>query len=108
MAVSYTEFEEDKEGELKIKIKRPEGKEFGAQAPVRGAHGSHGMQGSSANQALLSGNFKNNLRDVDPREAILKYAKVAEEDPMFVGHVYKKTQPKTIYAVEEEQKDEKK
>ena len=106
--MSYTEFEEDKEGELKIKIKRPEGKEFTAQAPGRGAHGTNGMQGSSANQALLSGNFRNNLRDVDPREAVLKYAKEAEENPMFVGHVYKKTQPKTIYATDPEQKEEEK
>lgn len=33
----------------------------------------------------------------DPREAILKYAKQAEEEPYFVLPAYKKTQPKPIF-----------
>lgn len=36
-------------------------------------------------------------RNEDPREALLKYAQDAEENPMWVNHVYKKTQPKPIY-----------
>ncbi|XP_076228878.1 gastrulation defective protein 1 homolog [Nomia melanderi] len=35
--------------------------------------------------------------DQDPREAILKYAKVAEENPYWIAPAYKKTQPKTIF-----------
>ncbi|XP_013193892.2 gastrulation defective protein 1 homolog [Amyelois transitella] len=35
--------------------------------------------------------------DQDPREAILKYAKEAEENPFWVAPAYKKTQPKTIF-----------
>ncbi|XP_031621375.1 gastrulation defective protein 1 homolog [Contarinia nasturtii] len=35
--------------------------------------------------------------DQDPREAILKYAKEAEEDPYWIAPAYKKTQPKPIY-----------
>lgn len=36
----------------------------------------------------------------DPREAILKYAKQAEEEPYFVLPAYKKTQPKAIFNTE--------
>lgn len=36
--------------------------------------------------------------DQDPREAILKYAKEAEEDPYWIAPAYKKTQPKAIYS----------
>ncbi|XP_034944349.1 gastrulation defective protein 1 homolog [Chelonus insularis] len=35
--------------------------------------------------------------DQDPREAILKYAKEAEENPYWIAPAYKKTQPKTIF-----------
>ncbi|CAK1543634.1 unnamed protein product [Leptosia nina] len=38
----------------------------------------------------------------DPREAILKYAKEAEENPFWVTPAYKNTQPKTIFAAEED------
>lgn len=36
--------------------------------------------------------------DQDPREAILKYAKEAEEDPYWIAPAYSKTQPKPIYS----------
>ncbi|XP_018494037.1 WD repeat-containing protein 70 [Galendromus occidentalis] len=40
----------------------------------------------------------------DPREALLKYAKAAEEDPYWVSPAYKKNQPKPIFqAVEAEE-----
>lgn len=44
----------------------------------------------------------------DPRDALLRYAKVAEEDPRFVATAYKKTQPQTILASRtlEEERDE--
>ena len=35
--------------------------------------------------------------DQDPREAILKYAKIAEEEPYWIAPAYKKTQPTTIF-----------
>ncbi|XP_024878843.1 gastrulation defective protein 1 homolog [Temnothorax curvispinosus] len=35
--------------------------------------------------------------DQDPREAILKYAKIAEEEPYWIAPAYKRTQPKTIF-----------
>lgn len=34
---------------------------------------------------------KNESRTQDPREALLKYAKEAEENPLWVGPAYKKT-----------------
>ena len=38
--------------------------------------------------------------DQDPREAILKYAKDAEENPIWIAPAYKKTQPKPIFNIE--------
>eukprot|EP00730_Choanoeca_flexa_P018636 TRINITY_DN9073_c0_g1_i1.p1 TRINITY_DN9073_c0_g1~~TRINITY_DN9073_c0_g1_i1.p1 ORF type:complete len:636 (+),score=134.05 TRINITY_DN9073_c0_g1_i1:136-1908(+) len=49
-------------------------------------------------------------RDSDPREALLKYADVAETDPQFVNKAYSETQPKTLYnfeALEQEEDKEK-
>lgn len=40
--------------------------------------------------------------DQDPREAILKYAKDAEENPYWIAPAYKKTQPKTIFQGDDE------
>lgn len=34
----------------------------------------------------------------DPREAILKYADVAAEDPKFIAPAYAQTQPKPVFA----------
>jgi len=36
------------------------------------------------------------MRDEDPREALLKYAEKAKNDPIFTA-AYKETQPQTIY-----------
>lgn len=44
--------------------------------------------------------------DQDPREAILKYAKEAEEDPYWIAPAYSKTQPKAIYSSEAKEEDE--
>ncbi|SMY26853.1 unnamed protein product [Zymoseptoria tritici ST99CH_1A5] len=44
------------------------------------------------------------LRDEDPREALLKYADKAKNDPLFTN-AWKTTQPKTIYADAEEEED---
>jgi hypothetical protein len=46
------------------------------------------------------------MRDEDPREALLKYADVAEKDPLFTN-AWKVTQPKTVYAdVSDEEEEE--
>lgn len=39
--------------------------------------------------------------DQDPREAILKYAKEAEENPYWIAPAYAKTQPKAIFDADE-------
>ena len=49
------------------------------------------------------------LRDEDPREALLKYADKAKNDPLFTN-AWKETQPETIYAEvsdDEEERDKK-
>ncbi|KAJ0402900.1 hypothetical protein ATCC90586_006022 [Pythium insidiosum] len=45
-------------------------------------------------QYFMSNHIKGkSFREEDPREAILKYAKRAEEDPQFVSHAYAQSQP---------------
>ena len=41
--------------------------------------------------------YKNEQRDTDPREALLKLAKSAETNPQWVAPAYKETQPKNIF-----------
>ncbi|CAB0001637.1 unnamed protein product [Nesidiocoris tenuis] len=43
--------------------------------------------------------------DQDPREAILRFAKQAAEDPYWITPAYKRTQPKTIFQTEPEDPD---
>jgi WD repeat-containing protein 70 len=64
--------------------------------------------GGSVSQYMAK-NFLSNedFRAQDPREALLKYAKVAEEDPYFFA-VYKKTQPVTKFTLDEENQEEQK
>ncbi|KAG0129071.1 WD40-repeat-containing domain protein [Tuber indicum] len=45
------------------------------------------------------------MRDEDPREALLKYADVAEREPVFTA-AWRETQPRTIYAEVEEEEGE--
>ena len=46
------------------------------------------------------------MRDEDPREALLKYAELAEKDPLFTN-AWKATQPKTQYAeLSDDEEDE--
>lgn len=41
--------------------------------------------------------------DQDPREAILKYAKIAEEEPYWIAPAYKRTQPKMIFQSDDQE-----
>lgn len=45
------------------------------------------------------------MRDEDPREALLKYAELAEKDPLFTN-AWKETQPKTMYADASDEEEE--
>jgi WD repeat-containing protein 70 len=44
------------------------------------------------------GLIKETWMEEDPREAILKYADAAAEDPKFIAPAYAQTQPKTVFA----------
>ena len=64
--------------------------------PLEGP-GMGGRLGSSVTQAIMKTVIKDTRRDEDPREALLKYAAIAEQDPIFVAPAYRMTQPKTIF-----------
>lgn len=63
--------------------------------PLEGP-GMGGRLGSSVTQSIMKTVIKDTRRDEDPREALLKYAEIAEHDPKFVAPAYRITQPKTI------------
>lgn len=63
--------------------------------PMEG-HGVGGRIGSSVTQSIMKNLIKDTSRDEDPREALLKYAEVAEKDPRFITPAYQDTQPKPI------------
>ncbi|CAG8561842.1 15172_t:CDS:10 [Funneliformis caledonium] len=53
--------------------------------PVSGP-GKGGKIGSSLTQHIMKELIKDTTRDEDPREALLKYAKVSENDPQWIGN----------------------
>lgn len=82
------------------KSRRPE-------LPVHGP-GKGGRVGASATQHVVQNLFRDTTRDVDPREALLAYADVAENDPQWTS-AWRANQPKPVFAsVEEEEKEEEK
>lgn len=80
------------------KSRRPE-------LPVTGP-GKGGRVGASATQHVVQNLVRDTTRDVDPREALLKYADT-ENDPTWTA-AWKVNQPKPIFAEEavEEEKDD--
>lgn len=58
--------------------------------------GQGGRLGSGFSHSIMADRISTSTRDEDPREALLKYAKKAEEDPMFVSPAYQATQPKPV------------
>ncbi|KAJ2835171.1 hypothetical protein FBU31_001693 [Coemansia sp. 'formosensis'] len=64
--------------------------------PLSG-HGKGGSIGVNATQHIMKSIIKDTMRDEDPREALLRYAAVAESDPMFVAPAYKDSQDKPIF-----------
>ncbi|KFK40411.1 hypothetical protein AALP_AA3G370200 [Arabis alpina] len=79
--------------------------------PMTGpGHGGRvGTTGSSLlTQYLLKqgGMIKETWMEEDPREAILKYADVAVKDPKFIAPAYAETQPKTIFAKDDDEDEE--
>ncbi|KAL7748530.1 hypothetical protein RI367_005940 [Sorochytrium milnesiophthora] len=60
--------------------------------------GAGGKIGESELQAQLRGMNNDRSRDEDPREAFLKHARAAQEDPYWIAPAYKGTQPRNILA----------
>lgn len=67
--------------------------------------GRGGRIGAAATQHMVQSIYKENTRAEDPREALLKYANVAESDPQWTA-MYKQTQPKPIFRQEEDDDDD--
>ncbi|CAG8770728.1 13583_t:CDS:10, partial [Dentiscutata erythropus] len=65
--------------------------------PVNGP-GKGGKIGSSLTQHIMKELIKDTTRDEDPREALLKFAEISNDDPQWIGNAYKQTQPKAILA----------
>lgn len=64
--------------------------------PMEG-RGKGGRIGAAATQHMVQGMYTDRSREEDPREALLKYADKAEQDPRWTA-MWKETQPKTIYS----------
>ncbi|XP_028755653.1 WD repeat-containing protein 70 [Neltuma alba] len=66
-------------------------------------------QGSLLTQYLLKkgGMIKETWMEEDPREAILKYAGVAANDPKFIAPAYAKTQPEPVFQTSDSDEEEK-
>ncbi|GJE85943.1 transcription factor, putative [Phanerochaete sordida] len=80
------------------KSKRPE-------LPVTGP-GRGGRVGASATQHVVQNLVRDTTRDEDPREALLRHAANAEDDPVWTA-AWRVNQPKPVFApVEEEKKDD--
>ncbi|ORY93643.1 WD40-repeat-containing domain protein [Syncephalastrum racemosum] len=73
--------------------------------PVKGP-GKGGRVGVNEQQMVIKGFSKDTTRDEDPREALLKYADLAEKEPMWVSNLYKDTQPNAVFQEEETEEDE--
>ncbi|KAG1757896.1 transcription factor [Suillus lakei] len=80
------------------KSRRPE-------LPVTGP-GRGGRVGASATQHVVQNLVRDTTRDEDPREALLKYAKMADEDPQWTS-AWRQNQPKPVFAnVSEDEEEE--
>ncbi|KAI9501324.1 WD40-repeat-containing domain protein [Coemansia spiralis] len=64
--------------------------------PIYG-HGKGGAIGVNETQHIMKSIIKDTIRDEDPREALLKYATVAESDPKFIAPAYKDSQSKPVF-----------
>ncbi|XP_030470634.2 uncharacterized protein LOC115688846 [Syzygium oleosum] len=80
--------------------------------PMNGpGHGGRvgASKGSLLTQYLLKqgGMIKETWMEEDPREAILKYADVAEKDPKFIAPAYAQTQPEPVFAKSDSEDEDK-
>eukprot|EP00761_Pharyngomonas_kirbyi_P002355 gb/GECH01002359.1/.p1 GENE.gb/GECH01002359.1/~~gb/GECH01002359.1/.p1 ORF type:complete len:510 (+),score=102.97 gb/GECH01002359.1/:1-1530(+) len=82
----------------KVKARKDPKKSKKPDMPISGP-GRGGRLGTNMSQIMMSelGMVKKKETESDPREALLKHAKEAEENPQFVSHAYKETQPEPIF-----------
>ncbi|KAG7099448.1 hypothetical protein E1B28_001299 [Marasmius oreades] len=80
------------------KSRRPE-------LPVTGP-GKGGRVGASATQHVVQNLVRDTTRDEDPREALLKYAKLGEEDPQWTA-AWRINQPKPVFSTPKEHEEDK-
>ncbi|ORX64582.1 WD40 repeat-like protein [Anaeromyces robustus] len=64
--------------------------------PLNGP-GRGGRVGTNYTHYMMKHIMKDTTHDEDPREALLSYAKKAEENPYFIAPAYKKNQPKPVF-----------
>ncbi|KAF8527864.1 transcription factor [Hysterangium stoloniferum] len=79
------------------KSRRPE-------LPVSGP-GKGGRVGASATQHVVRHLVRDTTRDEDPREALLKYAEAAEQDPLWTA-AWRVNQPNAVFQEEEVEEEE--
>ncbi|XP_042308082.1 WD repeat-containing protein 70 isoform X2 [Sceloporus undulatus] len=72
--------------------------------PGRG--GRVGTHGGTLSSYIVKNIALDKTDDSNPREAILRHAKEAEENPYWVAPAYSKTQPKAVFAEVESDEDE--
>ncbi|XP_067401650.1 WD repeat-containing protein 70 isoform X2 [Emydura macquarii macquarii] len=72
--------------------------------PGRG--GRVGTHGGTLSSYIVKNIALDKTDDSNPREAILRHAKEAEDNPYWVAPAYSKTQPKTVFAEVESEEDE--
>ncbi|KAJ1904970.1 hypothetical protein IWQ60_012364, partial [Tieghemiomyces parasiticus] len=56
---------------------------------------------------IMKNIVKNTTFDEDPREALLKYAKEAEENPYWIAPAYQQNQPKPVFSEETDEPEAK-
>ncbi|XP_030423688.1 WD repeat-containing protein 70 isoform X1 [Gopherus evgoodei] len=72
--------------------------------PGRG--GRVGTHGGTLSSYIVKNIALDKTDDSNPREAILRHAKEAEDNPYWVAPAYSKTQPKAVFAEVESEEDE--
>lgn len=85
-----------------VKSRRPD-------LPIKSGQGGRVAASGSTLSSYVIRNLGLSKRiddDQDPREAILRYAKEAAENPYWISPAYAHTQPKTIFQSDAEDKDE--
>ncbi|CAH1401134.1 unnamed protein product [Nezara viridula] len=85
-----------------VKSRRPE-------LPIKSGQGGRVAASGSTLSSYVIRNLGLSKRiddDQDPREAILRYAKEAAENPYWISPAYAKTQPNTIFQADGDDKDE--